>query len=70
MTSKSWPELTEELARKALDVVYDRAHRMSEGELSAREMSLIASAVYDTITGLVPWDDANIIAAIAEETKE
>lgn len=68
--TKSWPELAEELSRKALDVINDRAFKFGEGQLSAREMNLIASAVYDTVTGLIPWEDARIIQEVADETDQ
>jgi len=62
--TREWPELGEELGRKALDVVADRVSRMDDKELSERELWLIADAVYDTIAGLASWEDANVVYTI------
>lgn len=56
--------MSEEIGRKALDLVADRVARMDAGELTERELWLITDAVYDTIAGLASWDDANIIYGV------
>lgn len=64
----SWPELSAELSRKALTVISDSAHKhLVDGELSARELRLIVDAVYDTVSGLIDWDAANVIYAVRKD---
>lgn len=67
MTSK-WPELQEELSRKALEVLNKRVHEhLVEAKLSERELRLVVDSVYDTISGLVPWDVAEIVYAVRKD---
>lgn len=66
-----WATHQNELARKVVDVINDRLYRHAAGtdesSISERELGLIADALYDTITGLVPWDVADMIAQIRKE---
>ena len=63
---KSWPELGSELGRKGLDVISAAASKLEDGEISERELWLIADAVYDCMAGIAPWDDANVIYAVRQ----
>lgn len=66
--TKTWFELQDELARKALEVMDARLHQhLVTGEISKREMWLITDTVYDTISGLVPWETADLIYAIRKD---
>lgn len=63
--SKEWPELQEELARKALEVLDQRVHQhLVEAKLSERELRLVVDSLYDTISGLVPWEVANLLYSV------
>lgn len=64
MVEKTWPELGEELGRKALDVISVNASKLANSEITEREMWLICDAVYDCMTGLTTWEDANVVYAI------
>lgn len=64
---KTWPELGEELGRKVIDVLHDRLWELNQGKITDKEMLLIANSLYDSISGLVPWDVANIVYSVREE---
>lgn len=66
MVEKSWPELGEELGRKAIDVVSIAASKNANGEVTDRELWLICDAVYDCITGLASWEDANLVYQVRQ----
>ena len=66
--SKEWPELQEELARKALEVLDQRVHQhLVEAKLTERELRLVVDSVYDTISGLVPWEVSNLVYAVRKD---
>lgn len=63
-----WPEMQEELARKALEVLDQRVHQhLVEATLSERELRLVVDSIYDTISGLVPWDVANLVYGVRKD---
>jgi hypothetical protein len=65
MATDNWPTFGEELARKALDVVHVATHdHLIEGTISERELRLIVDAVFNTISGLAPWDVSDLIYKI------
>lgn len=57
-----WPELSEELARKSLDV-FERAahHYLVEGDLSGHDLRIVIDTLTDTISGLVDHEVLNTI---------
>ena len=63
---KEWPELAEELGRKAIENLNGYMTKFEAGEISQRELWLVSDAIYDTITGLASWEDAKIIYAIRQ----
>lgn len=67
MIEKSWPELSEELSRKCMDVLVRRAHDLEQGEITKEQFFVAADAIYDTVSGLVPWDVADVIAQVRKE---
>ena len=67
--SRGWPELQEELARKAIETVQRFDHLHSAGTISDETFYHVADAIYDCITGLAPWDVANIIYAVRQEMR-
>ena len=54
-------ELTAELERKYLDTLSDVLARHEAGEISLESMMEAFLAVYNTVSGLVDWDDLNEI---------
>ncbi len=63
-----WATHQEELSRKVLTVLEDRVHKhLVEGLIDAQEMRWIADALYDTVSGLVPWEVADTIAQVQKE---
>lgn len=65
---RTWPELSEELSRKALDVVTDCVHRyLVEKTMTKGELKAATDAVYNTITGLADWNAARIIEKVQKE---
>lgn len=69
MASNEWPELSEELGRKALEALSDRLHVCDQGEISPRELRIALDAIYDVIAGLAPWEDTNAIYDVIKELK-
>lgn len=68
MAERSWPELGEELSRKALETVEQALHaHLVEGDMTDRELRLVVDAVCDTIQGLVPPKAFDVIYAIRKE---
>lgn len=65
---RKWPELSEELSRKALDVVHDCVHRyLVDKTMTKAELKAATDAVYNTITGLADWQAARLIEAVQKE---
>jgi hypothetical protein len=61
---RSWPELQEELARKALETLQQALHQVDEGELSEDQLLIVVNTLVETIQGLVPWDVTDTIYAV------
>lgn len=59
-----FPSSMEELGRKAIDVLSASIAKNAAGEVSDRELMLVAGALYDTVSGLVDWDEADVIAKV------
>jgi len=57
-----------ELRRKFLDSVANLEARYSNGSITDREFYVAFMAVYDTVTGLVPWELANDMLEGAKAT--
>lgn len=70
MSEKTWPELGQELARKAVEVLHDRLFKHSDGQISTATMFEIADALYDSVAGLVDWEVADMIYAVRNELKK
>ena len=62
-----WPEHSQELGRKSLDQIDKWARNFSKGKITARELYLITSAIYDATSGLMKLDDSEVIAAVNAE---
>jgi len=58
----SWPSHQEELSRKVLEQLQERVFQLDQGEITKRELSLIIDSLYHSITGLVPWEVAELLA--------
>lgn len=68
MPERTWPELSEELSRKALTVMDDAIHRhLVDGDLTRRELRLVTDAVVDCISGLVPTDVLNAVYSVRKD---
>jgi hypothetical protein len=67
---RSWPELQEELSRKALETLQGAMHRFDEGELDKAGLILVVNTIVDTIQGLVPWDVTDTIYAVRKELEK
>lgn len=60
----------EEITRKALGTLADAQLRHQDGQISARDLWLVADTIYDTVSGLVDWDIAQLIYSARQELKE
>ena len=67
--SDDWPSHTEELGRQGLTALEDHLQRHQAGKITILELFLVVSALYDTVAGLVPKDDADTIAAVHQELR-
>ena len=64
---KTWSEISKEIARKAIDTVSDLVFKADNNEIDRKQLSVAVGAVYDTISGLVPWDIAELIYNIKKD---
>lgn len=64
MSATEFPSFNEELGRKAITVVGDLTAKNAAGEITDREFRIAVGAVYDSISGLVPWEEADVISAV------
>lgn len=62
---RSWPELGEELARKALETLQEALHKhLVEGTMSERELRIVVDTITDTTMGLIAKDVTDTIYAV------
>jgi len=64
VSDSDWPELGEELSRKVLSVLEDRVYDYQHGSIDVNTLRVTVRSLYDSITGLVSWDVANILAEV------
>jgi len=65
---REWPTHSEELSRKVIGTLADSIHACHvDHKYDERVLRFIASALYDTVSGLVPWECADIIARAIKE---
>lgn len=63
-----WPDLSEELARKSLDVFERALHKhLVDHELSSNELRIVVDTLTDTISGLVTGDVLDTIYGARKE---
>jgi hypothetical protein len=63
-----WAELSEELARKALDVMHRAAHATLVDEtMTPHELRIVIDTLTDTISGLVDRDVLDTIYSVRKE---
>lgn len=62
-----WPELQQELGRKSLDQIDKWSRNFAKGKITARELYLISTALYDATSGLMKLNDSEVIAAVNAE---
>jgi hypothetical protein len=65
--SESWPDHSEELARKAMERIAADAARFEDGELSAAALWLAADILSEVTQGLIPSETWNTIYAVRQE---
>lgn len=69
IAADDWPTFAEELGRKSLTVVEKWMKAHEAGKITRKELFILVSGVYDTISGLAPKADANVIANVFEEIR-
>lgn len=62
-----WNEFQSELSRKALDVLNTKLAAFDRGEVDKPQLRLIVDCLFDTISGLAPWDVTDAIYAVRKE---
>ncbi|MBA8881632.1 hypothetical protein [Phyllobacterium myrsinacearum] len=65
-----WPSFAQELGRKSLETVETWVKRYNARKITARELFILVSAIYDSVSGLVPRDDLDVIGAVHEELRQ
>ncbi|AMB48340.1 hypothetical protein [Methylobacterium sp. AMS5] len=65
-----WATMKDEITRKALGTLADAQLRFSDGQITGRELWCIVDGIYDTVSGLVDWDIAQLIYRARQELKE
>lgn len=59
--TREWPEMGEELARKATETLHASIHANGEGSLSDRELWIVTGTILDLIQGLAPAETTNVV---------
>jgi hypothetical protein len=63
-----WASHSDELSRKVLTVLESRVHEcVVDGKYDETTLRLIVDSLYDTVSGLVPWDCLDVINTISKE---
>jgi hypothetical protein len=68
--SDAWPELGEELGRKAMERVYSDLHRYQAGSLSAAAVWMTADVLADVTQGLIDNETWQTIYAVRGEMEK
>lgn len=58
------PSSMQELGRKAIDVLYAHVALNQAGDLSDRELMLVSGAIFDTVSGIIDWAEADVISTV------
>jgi hypothetical protein len=56
-----WATLGDELSRKAMSVLEERAVRNAEGKLSDGDLKVVIDVICDLTSGLIPWSDWQVL---------
>ncbi|MBO6511716.1 MAG: hypothetical protein JJ979_25080 [Roseibium sp.] len=70
MSNKTWPELGEELARKAFDLATAKVAELERGEISQEQAFASIDAAYEICLGIIPMPDADLIYEIRKELQK
>jgi hypothetical protein len=62
-----WPELGEELARKAMERISNDLHRYQDGEITASRLWITADSLSEVTQGLIDNETWNAIYAVRGE---
>lgn len=65
-----WPTFAEELGRKGLSTLKKWSDRYEAGKITARELYIVTDALFDTMSGIAPWSDTDIVAAVHQDLRE
>lgn len=64
-TSESeWSDFQAKLATKSLDVLGNMIDNLKTGKTTPREVSTACGAMFETISGLAPWETTDLIYAV------
>lgn len=63
----AWDDIQAELSRKAIETVSDLTCRHAVGDLTDGELITGINAIFDTISGLAPWDVTDLIYKIRKD---
>jgi hypothetical protein len=66
---RSWPELSDELARKAIESLEHAWDAYSRAQITKQTLDQILRYQIDTIQGLVPYEITNILIQAREGLK-
>ncbi|SER27930.1 hypothetical protein SAMN05216548_11477 [Faunimonas pinastri] len=63
----SWEDIQGELSRKVVEALAERVHQHEQGKITDRELYLVVNSLFDTVSGLVPWDLTDTIYNVRKE---
>jgi hypothetical protein len=65
-----WPEHSAELGRKGMKALADYMQKHVDGRITTRELYIVTSVLWDTMSGLAPEADLRLIEAVNEEIRQ
>jgi hypothetical protein len=69
-TTDDWPTLGEELARKSLALIEKRLAQQQRGQITRRELWLVADALSEVMQGLAPAAAFEIVYGVRQMLKK
>jgi hypothetical protein len=68
--SDQWPSFGQELGRKGLQTLQEWVQRVEIGTATKRDLYIVCKVLFDTMSGLAPWEDTDIVGAVHEELRQ
>lgn len=66
---ENWPEHSEELSRKSIEVIEKWSKLYDRGVITKREFYIMISAIYDATSGLITDEMSHLISEIHKDLR-